>query len=572
MTLIQNEIQLMVTELITGLGMPATQVDIDFPSDRTRGDIATPVALALSKVVGKPPREIAETIAEAARKSQNQYVERVEVAGAGYINIFLSDAYFHDALRRAINEGEHYGANEMFAGKSVLFEYTDPNAFKEFHIGHLMSNTIGEALSRIYAASGAKVTRLCYQSDIGLNVAKAIWGMLQSVTSMPPATAPLAERIAFVGRAYVLGSRQYTDDAEAKIEIDTLNKQLFDKSNARANDLYEKGRAWSLEHFEEIYKLLGTKFDHNYFESDMAGPGLTLVKDGIAKGIFAESEGAVVYKGEDEGLHTRVFVNKFGLPTYEAKELALAHDKAGRFPHDISIVITANEQQEYFKVVLAALKKVNAQAAEKIRHITHGMMRFADGKMSSRAGNIVTGESLVDDMRSTVAERMSNRITDPQARAAVRDAVAVGAVKYSILRQGIGKDIIFDPKQALSLEGDSGPYVQYACVRAGAVVRKAEGIGATAVPEEWATGEISDVDRLVFQFPGIVERAARDCTPHHIVTYLTALASAFNSYYAATPIIGSGAQTSRRLATAQAANIVLRNGMHMIGMIPLDEM
>lgn len=562
----------MLTELITGLGMPATQVDIDFPADRTRGDIATPVALALSKVIGKPPREIAETIAEAARKSQNQYVERVEVAGAGYVNIFLSDAYFHDALRKAINEGERYGTNELFAGKSVLFEYTDPNAFKEFHIGHLMSNTIGEALSRIYAASGAKVTRLCYQSDIGLNVAKAIWGMLQSVTSMPPATAPLAERIAFVGRAYVLGSRQYTDDAEAKIEIDTLNKQLFDKSNARANDLYEKGRAWSLEHFEEIYKLLGTKFDHNYFESDMAGPGLALVKDGIAKGIFAESEGAVIYKGEDEGLHTRVFVNKFGLPTYEAKELALAHDKVGRFPHDISIVITANEQQEYFKVVLAALKKVNSQAAEKIRHITHGMMRFADGKMSSRAGNIVTGESLVDDMRSTVAERMSNRITDPQARAAVRDAVAVGAVKYSILRQGIGKDIIFDPKQALSLEGDSGPYVQYACVRAGAVVRKAEGIGATAVPEEWATGEISDVDRLVFQFPGIVERAARDCAPHHIVTYLTALASAFNSYYAATPIIGSGAQTSRRLATAQAANIVLRNGMHMIGMIPLDEM
>lgn len=572
MTAIQDEIHLMLTELITGLGFPATQVDIDFPADRTRGDVATPVALALSKTVGKPPREIAEQIAEGVRKSQNQYVERVEVAGAGYVNVFLSDAYFHDALRRAINDGERYGRNEIFEGKNVLFEYTDPNAFKEFHIGHLMSNTIGEALSRIYAASGAKVTRLCYQSDIGLNVAKAIWGMLQSVTSMPPESAPLSERIAFVGRAYVLGSRQYTDDAEAKVEMDALNKQLFEKSNSRANDLYEKGRRWSLEHFEEIYELLGTKFDHNYYESDMAMPGLALVKDGVAKGIFAESEGAVIFKGEDEGLHTRVFVNKFGLPTYEAKELALAQDKVTRFPHDISIVITANEQQEYFKVVLAALKKVDASAAEKIRHITHGMMRFADGKMSSRAGNIVTGESLVDDMRATVAERMSNRITDTQVRAAIRDSVAVGAVKYSILRQGIGKDIIFDTKQALSLEGDSGPYIQYACVRAGAVVRKAEGIGATAVPEEWANGEISDVDRLVFQFPGIVERAARDCAPHHIVTYLTALASAFNSYYAATPIIGSGAQTSRRLATAQAASIVLRNGMRMIGMVPLDEM
>lgn len=572
MTPIQDEIHLMLSELVTGLGMPETKVDIDFPADRTRGDVATPVALALSKIVGKPPREIAESIAEGVRKAGNQYVERVEVAGAGYVNIFLSDEYFHDALRRAINDGERYGRSELFAGKTVLFEYTDPNAFKEFHIGHLMSNTIGEALSRIYAASGAKVMRLCYQSDIGLNVAKAIWGMLQSVTSMPPETAPLAERIAFVGRAYVLGSRQYTDDAEAKVEMDVLNKQLFEKSNARANDLYEKGRRWSLEHFEEIYELLGTKFDYNYYESDMAMPGLALVKDGIAKGIFAESEGAIVYKGEEDGLHTRVFVNKFGLPTYEAKELALSQDKVARFPHDLSIVITANEQQEYFKVVLAALKKVDSAAAEKIQHITHGMMRFAEGKMSSRAGNIVTGESLVDEMRSTVAERMSNRITDPQVRAAIRDAVAVGAVKYSILKQGTGKDIIFDPKQALSLEGDSGPYIQYACVRAGAVVRKAEGIGATAVPEEWANGEISNVDRLVFQFPGIVERAAQERAPHHIVTYLTALASAFNSYYAATPILGSGAQTARRLATAQAASIVLRNGMHMLGMIPLDEM
>lgn len=569
---IQEELSYILDELITGLGFPQVTIPFEFPSDRSRGDVATPVALVLSKMVSQPPRDIAEKIAEAVRKISNTYIEKVEVAGAGYINIFLSDFYFSECLQMIINEEDRYGTNSTLVGKSMLFEYTDPNTFKEFHIGHLMSNTIGEALSRIAEASGAKVKRLCYQSDVGLNIAKAIWGMYQNIASLPNDHDSLSDKISFLGRAYVLGSRQYEDDPEAKAEIDSLNKVIFDRSDSRTNELYDKGRAWSVEHFEEIFSLLGTTFDHLYYESEMAAPGAALVKEGLAKGIFEESEGAIIYRGEQDGLHTRVFINKFGIPTYEAKELALAADKAQRFPHDSSVVITANEQDGYFKVVLAAMAKINPEVQSKITHISHGMLRFAEGKMSSRKGNVITGESLIKDMRETVGQRMTDRIVDEDRRAVIRDAVAVGAIKYAILRQTTGKDIIFDPEKSLSVDGDSGPYLQYACARAYTLLRKAEASGVSAQAAQWATGEISDVDRLLFQFPHVVERSVKEYAPHYIVTYLTSLASSFNAYYAGTPILSSGPLAGRRLATTQATMITLRNGMNMLGITPLDEM
>jgi arginyl-tRNA synthetase len=573
MTPIQYELQTLLNELISGLGLPSdVDVVFDFPSDRTRGDIATPVAMALAKKVGQPPLEIAQRLADGLHKIANKYIAKVEVAGAGYLNMYLSDDFFKDSLRLIINEGSRYGNNDLLAGKRALFEYTDPNAFKEFHIGHLMSNTIGEALSRIAEASGAEVTRLCYQSDVGLNIAKAIWGMFQSIGSVPNDHDPLSERIAFLGRSYVLGSRQYEDDPDAKAEMDSLNQTIFARSDARTNELYDKGRAWSLEHFQEIFRLLGTKFDHLYYESEMAAPGLAIVREWQQKGVFEESDGAVIYRGEADGLHTRVFINKFGLPTYEAKDLALAADKAKRFPHDISIVMTGNEQDGYFKVMKAALKKIDPETEAKLTHVSHGMLRFTDGKMSSRKGNVITGESLIEEMRETVSARMTDRITDPDAKAMIRDAVAVGAIKYAILRQTTGKDIIFDPEKSLSIEGDSGPYLQYACARAFTLFKKAEESNITTDMEAWVSGEIYDVDRLLFQFSQIVKRAMQERAPQLLVTYLTTLAAAFNSFYATTPIISSGTQAGRRLVSVRASMIVLRNGMRLLGMTPLDQM
>lgn len=571
MASIYKEIQSLVADAASGLGMEPASVSLEHPADRSHGDFSTNAALVLAKQAGTNPRELAERLV-ASLTDASPRIKSIEIAGPGFINFRLADDFFVEELREIINTDETYGKGNALSDSTILVEFTDPNTFKEFHIGHLMSNVIGESFAGLHQASGANVVRLCYQSDVGLNIAKAIWGMMQNVAMVPLDSAPLSERIMFVSNAYVFGSRQYEDDPQAKIEIDAYNKQIYDLSDARLNGLYEKGRAWSIEHFEEIYAILGTRFDRFFFERQMAAPALDIIKDGLAKGVFEESEGAVVYKGEKKGLHTRVFKNKFGLPTYEAKDLALAVAKSKEFTFDTSIIITGNEQNQYFQVVLAALTELMPDVAAKTKHASHGMMRFEEGKMSSRKGNVISGESLIEDMRKLVRGKMSGRETLDAGmdKEAIVNAVAVAAIKYVVLRQSVGKDIVFDPEKSLSFEGDSGPYLQYSLTRAYSILRRAEEEGQT-----WTSTvatEITDLDRMLYRFPAIVDRARSELSPQLLVTYLTELAALFNSFYANNPILNAGDKTPSRLALTQGFMVVMRNGLRILGMVPLERM
>ncbi len=379
-----------------------------------------------------------------------------------------------------------------------MVEYTDPNPFKVFHIGHLMTNVIGESLARLAEFSGAEVKRANYQGDVGLHVAKALWGMMQTRDEMPNEGASLTERTDYLGRSYARGAAAYDEKEDAKRDIHELNKYVYaihghpmsvdgGTSDVRGHGtdvqtLYETGRRWSLEHFEELYRKLGTKFDFYFFESEVAGPGKKLVEAHTARGIFEESDGAVVFRGEKQGLHTRVFLTKEGLPTYEAKELALAREKYEKYPYDLSLIITANEITDYFRVLLAAMREIFPDLAAKTRHVAHGMLRFASGKMSSRSGNVVTGESLIEDSMTLAREKIQRGRDIPEEEfETIAEAVGIGALKYAILRQQRSRDIMYDAEKSFSLEGDSGPYVQYAYVRARSVLEKARSSGL--VPE-----------------------------------------------------------------------------------------
>ena len=437
-----------------------------------------------------------------------------------------------------------------------MVEYTDPNPFKEFHIGHLMSNAIGESIARLLQFSGAEVKRANYQGDVGPHVAKAIWGIEKLGLDASDSSA--------LGKAYAAGSEAYESDATAKQEIDALNAKVYDRADAHVNEVYAAGRKASLAHFEELYKILGTKFDHYFFESETAPRGVALVQ--AHPKVFIQSDGAIVYRGEDDGLHTRVFLTSKGLPTYETKELGLAELKAETWDFDTSITITAHEQSDYFEVVLAAMKKVLPALAAKITHISHGMMRFADGKMSSRTGNVITGESLLLDLTDAARERAKeSRADDVDALA---QAVAVAAVKYQILKQASGKDIIFDRERALSLEGDSGPYLQYAHARAQQVVEKAKGQGVVAATD--AKVEPNDLVRLLHRFPEAVEYAASHNEPHLLTNYLLAFASAFNSWYAQVHVLDGTSEAAHKVALADAVRQTLKNGLWVLG-IPSPE-
>jgi len=438
-----------------------------------------------------------------------------------------------------------------------MIEYTDPNPFKQFHIGHLMSNAIGEAIARVLEYSGARVLRANYQGDIGLHVAKAIWGYRHLDENLGAESD-----IAKWGDAYTLGSAEYESNETAKEEIHTLNKDLYER--AQEIPEYTQGRATSLAHFEELYRLLGTKFDFYFFETETSPVGIRIVQS--HRDVFIESDGAIIFRGEDYGLHTRVFINQLGLPTYEAKELGLMRLKEERVAFDRSIIITASEVREYFKVLLKAAELVFPDTARKITHKTHGFMRFHTGKMSSREGNVVTAEALLIDLQKAVAQKMGTREVEEKETIA-RD-VAVGAVKYAILKQGSGKDMIFDPESSLSTEGDSGPYLQYAHTRAVSLIHAAATAGI-----EPGTGDKPlqrhALERILIHFSNVLLRAAQDLEPHYVTTYLTEIASAFNGWYAIERVIG-GTNPQYNVLIATAVERVLFHVLTVLG-IPVPQ-
>ena len=525
--MIKKEIEKLVKEALDSLGIEAGGFVVEHPTDSKMGDYTTNAAIKYGHK---------EEILRYIETNKPEGVERVELAGPGFINFYLSREFFKESLREIIEQGNDFGKGEHAKGFKVMVEHTQLNPFKVFHIGHLMPNVIGSTLSRIFEWNGAEVKQANYQGDVGLQVAKAVWAMMQGEKNDP----------------YAFGSKAYDENPETKKEIESINKKIYDSSDEKINALYQKGRQESLDNFEKIYKKVGTKFDYYFFESEIADLGKEIVEKNLGK-VFEKSEGAIVFKGS----HTRVFINSLGLPTYEAKDLGNAKNKFDKYPYDLSVVVTANEQKDYFKVVLEAMAKVLPDLAKKTKHITHGILKLPSGKMSSRTGDVITAEALIEEVK---------------AKTKGEEQVAIGAIKYMILRQAIGHDVIFDFEKSVSTEGDSGVYLQYAHARANSILEKAKNTGKTYVTDIGlaCVRETHDIEKLLYRFPEIVERAGAEYAPNYITTYLTELASSFNNFYAHEQVIGDSPESGYRLAIVKAFNIVMKNGLNILG-IPAPE-
>jgi len=556
----KQKIQKIILSAVKELYAEQADFSVDVPFDKNHGDYSSNVALVLSKKIGKNPVETANIIKE--KIGSNKLLEKTEVAGPGFINFFVKDEVFIDNLKKI---DEDFGRGTELKNQKIILDYTDPNPFKEFHIGHLMSNAIGESLSRIFEFEGAKVKRVCYQGDVGIHVAKAIWGKMQK----PDYTW---------GMAYAFGSKIYEESETSKKEMIELNKTIYNRSDEKINKLYDEGKAESLKHFDEIYKILGTKFDYFIFESETGPLGKKIVEKGFKNKVFEEGDGgAVIFKGEKVGLHTRVFISSEGLPTYGAKDLALAEVKYKKYKYDKSVVVTAVEQDSHFEVMLAAMKETNPKLAEKTEHVGHGMLRLPEGKMSSRTGSVITGESLILKTEELILEKIKDRGFSETEKNDVARKVAVGALKYSILKQSIGSDIIYDFDKSISFEGDSGPYLQYAYTRAYSVLEKAkkEGVKKSFSVQggESLGWEITQLEKKMSYFPAVVIEANKKKEPHIIALYLTELASEFNSYYAQNKIVDKTDKFSAyRVAVTNAFTIIMKNGLWMLGIETLNKM
>jgi arginyl-tRNA synthetase len=574
----EQEIKNLIKDALKNLSMEVSKITLEHPDDFKNGDYSTNIAMAIARGVERNPKELAEKIVdEIIRLNVDKNIERIEIAGNGFINFYLSRKFFAKNIEEILNKGEKFGENNALAGQKIMIEYTQPNPFKPFHIGHLMSNAIGESISRIMEFSGAEIKRANYQGDVGLHVAKAIWGLLDN-EKLQSRIGTHNLQASNIGRAYCRGAELYEIDEKVKKEIDEINKKIYDKTDKKINEIYEWGFEVTMEAFEDLYKILGTKFDFYFLESAMSDIGKEIVKDNIGK-IFEESDpepeqarygagGAIIFRGEkyDPKLHTRVFVTSAGLPTYETKELGLTTEKFKTEPDmDLSVVVTASEQMDYMRVVAKAVSLIHPDFASKMKHITHGMMRLASGKMGSRKGNAITGETLLNEAKDSILEKMTDRDFSPEEEEKVANDVSVSAIKYSILKQGIGGDIVYDFEKSISFEGDSGPYLQYSYARANSVLEKAQKEDILPDPHAFPS-EVFEVEKLLYKFPEIVQRAEKEYEPHYVANYLIEVARSYNSFYGNTAILNKEDKTSPyKVALTYAFSFVMKAGLHLLG-------
>ncbi len=563
------QIQKTITELLqqalksADVALGDAEIVLEHPADLTHGDYSCNIAMRLAKVVGKKPRELAEEIVKSLPESE--YIGKAEVAGPGFINFYLSASFFGESIGQAIEGGDNFGRVDSLKDKKVMVEYTDPNPFKELHIGHMVPNSIGVALARTAGFAGADVREVTFQGDVGMHVAKSLYGMLQlGLTVDDDFTAQ------DLGKAYAVGSKAFEDEKnpEAQEEIKDLNKriyQIYSGEETELKGLYEKGKQVSVSYFEEVYKILNSDFKHYFFESITGQVGEEIVRAHIGD-VFEESNGAVIFKGEEYGLHTRVFINAQGLPTYESKDIGLIKLKHDWWPHDTSITVTGGEQEEYFKVMHKAMSLIDVELADTMALVVNGMLELKNGKMSSRTGDVVRALDLIDDVKKIVQKKMQD------ADEVSIQQVAIGAIKYSILKSGTSKDIKFDFDTSLSFEGDSGPYLQYTYARCKSVLAKAHpsrGKAKVQIPQDWET---TNIEKLLYRFPEVVERAALEYEPHYIANYLNDLASTYNSWYAQGKILDGSDAEHYKLALTEAAAHTIKNGLYLLGIETPEKM
>lgn len=533
-------------------------------TDEIFGDVSTNVALQLGGRLQKSPKEIAESIA--VKLSRIEDIKEVTVAGPGFINLRFTNNYHSKIVEEIILKGDDFGKNNIYYDKVVVCEYSDPNPFKILHAGHLYTSLVGDSIGNLFEIAGAKVHRVNFGGDVGLHVAKACWAIVESLGGENPddlQKIPESERLDWISARYVEGNNAYESNEATKNEIIEINKKVYalhEKNDRKSPfaQIYWTCRQWSYEGFDVLYKKLSMKpFEKYYPESETTPIGVEIVRKGLSDGIFEESEGAIVYKGEKDGLHTRVFITREGLPTYEAKDLGLAVAKWDEYAFDKNVMITGNDIVEYMKVVQSAIKNIHPEITSRTNHLTHGIVKLAGGvKMSSRKGNILRAEDILNSANDAYINITGSDNWD----------AVLASVKYAFLKQRIGGDIIYNPEESVSVVGSSGPYLQYAYARARSIVNKAKGSDSYEAEDSELT-----ILKKIQEFPKTVETAVNDMMPHHIAVYLFELAQVFNSFYEKERIIGSEREGQRvRLVTAYAQ--VLKNGLSILGISAPESM
>lgn len=550
----------LVRQSLESLSVTDARVILEHPGDPANGDYSSNAALAYAKALKIKPRDLADRIVAGIKGHEVPGLARVEVAGPGFINFYLSKEFFTAETGRVIREDGRYGARPASSGARVIVEYSSPNIAKPFTVGHLRSSIIGAAIANILEFLGRQVIRDNHLGDWGTQFGKLIvalkrWGDEGAIE----ADASPVKRL---NELYV----KFHEEAEKDPSLEDEGRAWFarlEAGDAEARRLWKKCIDWSLVEFNRLYARLGVRFDtyigESFFEDKMAAVLEDIAKAGIAR----ESDGALLIFFADEKMPPLMVRKSDGATLYATRDLATDKYRRDTCGADITVVNEVGiEQSLYFQQLFEAEELLGYFKKSRRVHVAHGHYRFKEGKMSSRKGNVIWLEDLLNEAAARARE------INPDTA----EAVGIGAVKFNDLKREPKNDIVFDWDEILNLKGDSGPYLQYTAVRAKAILEKA---AAEGVAESLETPEtdINEVERLLYRFPEAVEKAGADYAPYFIANYLLGLAAAFNGYYAKNRIVEAGNPVSPyRIALAHAVLSVTRAGLGLLGIDSPEKM
>lgn len=552
---------------------------LEKPPRSDLGDIAFPM-FSYAKAFRMSPAAIAAALVERLNgDSELAELGRSEATGP-YVNVRLNRTRVIQRVFRSLaDEGELFGRSGKLAGRNIVIEFSSPNTNKPLHLGHLRNDALGECVSRLLRACGAEVHTVNLINDRGIHICKSMLAYKTFGEGETPASTGMKPDH-FVGKYYVRYDQWAREDSSAEEQARKM-LQAWEQGDAEVTELWKTMNDWTIQGLRETYERTNIDFEKFYYESETYKSGRDEVLRGLEEGAFyREDDGSVWVDLEEIGLDKRVLLRKDGTSLYLTQDIGTAIARHRDWSFDSLVYVVASEQNYHFRVLFYVLKKLGYEWADSLYHLSYGMVNLPEGKMKSREGTVVDADDLLDRL----SEMASDEIREKEREAAVGDinevasSVALGALHYYLLQISPAKDMIFSPKESLSFNGNTGPYLQYMGARIASMLRKPGGelrpkletvtSDILSVPEEW------ELLTMVSEFPEVIESAADGMNPSLLTTYLYELAKTFSRYYHDHPILTADDEELRaaRLELARGIQGVLRKGLELINVPFLEVM
>lgn len=557
-------------KLEKAIGEEVTDSDVSRPPEPSMGYFSTNIAFRIAGRKGKSPVETAEEIASSMEKPE--YVSEMDVKGP-YVNFKLDgENYFSKVIEEALKES--YGSRNS-TGEKVTIDYSHPNIAKPFHIGHLRSTVIGEAIANLNEATGHEVVRINHLGDWGTQFGKLItaykkWGDEERLEKDP---------IGHLNELYVRFHREAEKDSDLEDEA-RENFSRLEKGSEEELELWKEIRKLSIKKFQEIYERLGIEFKSYRGEAHYSRTGKAekAVKEALDKGVAEEEpDGSIVVNLEDHGLTNYIIRKKDGSTLYSTRDIAAAEDRWKEYGFKKNIYVVRSAQNLHFKQLFKTLELLGYDWSRRCIHVPFGSINLPEGSMSTRKGNIIELKDLLDEAQERALEIIKEKNPELKNAEEVADHVGMAAIKFADLSQNRVKDIDFDWERALNFEGDTGPYLQYTHARASGIIEEVKvdlKVSSTEAAELLDTEEEKNLLKKISEFPTSIENSTASNEPHILSQYLLKLTHDFNAFYRECSVKHAETKElkSARLKLVQAFKNTLSEGLKLLGIKPLEEM